>query len=222
MTEYMTKKKKTTKKTKKTAKKAVKKATRTRKPAKKSKLSVADLKKYEDILLAKRAEILGNVSSMKENSISNNRSDLSKVPFHMADAGSDNYEMENTLGLMDEEIRILKEIDAALVRMERGTYGICDGSGDPIPKARLNAIPWARFTVQFKELLEKGLVTFDENLEEFEDDDEDYEGLDDDELVDEDEDEDIDEEEELDEAMVELDKHMVMMGDGDDDDEEEE
>ena len=188
-------------------KKTVKKKTK-KKTTRKSRLSADALKKYETLLLTKRAEILGDVSSMKENAISNNRSELSKVPFHMADAGSDNYEMENTLGLMDEEVRILKEIDAALARMERGFYGICEGSGETIPKARLDAIPWARYTVHFKEMLEKGLVTLGDDIEEFEDDEDDYEGIEDEDIADT-------------EVIDELDKQLSMMGDDDGDDDEE-
>lgn len=202
----MAKKKKTTKK--KTQKKT---GSRAKKKASESHLSKADIKKYETLLLAKRTEILGDVSSMKEGSISNHRSELSNVPFHMADAGSDNYEMENTLGLMDEEVRILREIDAALARMEMGMYGICEGSGEPIPTARLDAIPWARYTVGFKEMLEKGLVTLDESIEESEDEEDDSGDIEDEEVVDEEA-----------EAIDELDKQLSMMGDDDGDDEEEE
>lgn len=50
---------------------------------------------------------------------------------------------------------ILLEIDAALQRMKQGTYGICESSGQPIPPARLAAIPWARYTTEAEAELEK-------------------------------------------------------------------
>jgi RNA polymerase-binding protein DksA len=165
-----------------------------------SRLKPADIERFKDLLLQKRREIIGDVDAMTTETLKKERSDLSKVPFHMADAGSDNFEMENTLGLMDEEMRLLVRIDAALERIANGTYGICTGSGKPIPKARLEAIPWARYCLEYAEMLEKGLIEPGEQ-----------------EL-----DEDQDEEDKVEEVMEQLDEHIAMMGDdtGDDKDEE--
>jgi len=129
-----------------------------KKEPKKSKLSAADIKKFEALLLAKRNELLGNVNSMESEALRRERSDLSNLPIHMADLGTDNYEIENIIGLMSSERKMLTEIDDALRRIEEGTYGICEGNGEPIPKPRLNAIPWARFCVPCAALLEKGLL----------------------------------------------------------------
>ncbi|MGD9109617.1 MAG: TraR/DksA C4-type zinc finger protein [Phycisphaerales bacterium] len=191
------KKKTTKKKTKKTTAKVAKK-TKSRKTARKSRLKPSDIEEFKFLLLRKRAEILGDVSCMTNETLKRERSDLSNVPFHMADAGSDNYELENTLGLMDEEVRLLAQIDAALGRIEDGTYGICVGSGKPIPKARLEAIPWARYCVEYAELVEKGLVKPESENEFGEPDSEPDEESD--------EDEDQDEEDELEEAMALLDE----------------
>ena len=125
----------------------------------KTHLTSAELRKFNAILLAKRNEILGNVTCMEAETLYRQRSDLSNLPIHMADVGSDNFEIENTLGLVDSERKLISEIDAALERIENGTYGICEGSGKPIPRARLEAIPWARYCVEYAVLLEKGLVT---------------------------------------------------------------
>jgi RNA polymerase-binding transcription factor DksA len=65
------------------------------------------------------------------------RSDLSNMPTHMADSGTDNYEIDNILGLMESERKILMEIDFALGRIENNAYGICEANGELIPKARL-------------------------------------------------------------------------------------
>ena len=121
-------------------------------------LSPAEMRKLTAMLLAKRNEILGNMTEMESEALRRDRTDLSNVPFHMADAGSDNYEIDNTLGLMDSERRILLEIDAALGRIESGKYGICRGGGERIPKKRLTAIPWARYCVDCATLAEKGLL----------------------------------------------------------------
>ncbi len=123
---------------------------------KKNTLTSKQLDHFKAILLAKRAEILGNVTTMEDESLRKESTDLSKLPIHMADMGSDNYELENSIGLMDEERKILREIDAALGRIEEGTYGICEGNEEQIPVARLNAIPWTRYCVKCAELIEKG------------------------------------------------------------------
>ena len=77
-------------------------------------LRAGDLKRFEKLLLAKRREILGIVSTMENEALRGSRTDLSNTPYHMADMGSDNYERDNTLGLMASERRILNEIDDAL------------------------------------------------------------------------------------------------------------
>jgi RNA polymerase-binding protein DksA len=119
-------------------------------------LTAAEIEKFHELLVAKRNEILGNVTTMEDETFKKERSELSSMPFHMADAGSDNFEQEFALDLMDSEKKMLAEIDGALRRIEEGTYGVCEGRGEPIPKARLNAIPWARYCVQCAELKEKG------------------------------------------------------------------
>lgn len=109
------------------------------------------------MLLAKRTEILGNVISMEDEALRKSRTDLSNMPIHMADAGTDNYEVENILGLMDSERRLLLEIEGAIGRIEDGTYGICEGGNEPILTERLEAIPWARYCVACAGMSEKGL-----------------------------------------------------------------
>lgn len=88
--------------------------------------------------------------------------DLSNQPFHMADLGSDNFEQDNTLSLTASERRLLTEIEDALLRIEEGAYGICEGGGERIPKARLEAIPWARYCVKCATLIEMGLLGEDD------------------------------------------------------------
>ena len=59
---------------------------------------------------------------------------------------------------MDRERKMLKEIDDALQRIEDGTYGICEATGKPIAKARLEAKPWAKYRVEYARMLEQGLA----------------------------------------------------------------
>jgi DnaK suppressor protein len=82
-------------------------------------------------------------------------SDLSAYSFHMADAGTDNFDREFALSMVSNEQEALYEINEAFKRIENGTFGLCEMSGKPIPKARLNAIPWARYTVECQSEMEK-------------------------------------------------------------------
>jgi len=160
-------------------KKADRKKTSTTR-TKKDRLSTADIEHFEQMLLLKRREIISNVNEMEDETLKKSRldasGDLSSMPIHMADIGTDNYEQEFALGLMDSERKLLKEIDDALQRIEQKTYGICEGTGKPIPKARLEAQPWARYCVEYARMLEQGQVRKQEQsnseLEEYESEDE--------------------------------------------------
>ncbi len=130
---------------------------------KKSRLTTADIERFKLILLEKRREILINVNEIEDEALKKSRldasGDLSSMPIHMADLGTDNYEQEFALGLMDSERKLLQEIDDAMQRIEQGAYGICEATGKPIAKARLEAKPWARYCVKYARMLEQGLVT---------------------------------------------------------------
>src|SRR2546421_8138986 len=82
-------------------------------------------------------------------------SEASAFGMHQADAGSDAYDRDFALSLLSQEQDALYEIDQALKRIDLGTYGICEMSGKQIPRARLEAIPFARFTVECQSQLEK-------------------------------------------------------------------
>src|SRR5437868_5469059 len=82
-------------------------------------------------------------------------SEASAFGMQQADGGSDAYDRDFALSLLSQEQDALYEIDQALKRIELGTYGICEMSGKPISHARLEAIPFARFTVECQSQLEK-------------------------------------------------------------------
>ena len=135
---------------------------------KKSRLTTTDIERFKLILLEKRGEILRNVNEIEDEALKKSRvdatGDLSSMPIHMADIGTDNYEQEFALGLMDSERKLLQEIDDALQRIAQKTYGICETTAKPIAKARLEAKPWARYCVEYARMLEQGLVTEPEQL----------------------------------------------------------
>ncbi|KPJ66196.1 MAG: hypothetical protein AMJ43_08855 [Coxiella sp. DG_40] len=130
---------------------------------KKGNLTIDDIERFKQSLLEKRKEILLNVNEMEDETLKKSRldasGDLSSMPIHMADIGTDNYEQEFALGLMDSERKLLREIDDALQRIEERTYGICEGTGKPIPKARLEAQPWARYCIEYARMMEQGRAT---------------------------------------------------------------
>lgn len=119
-----------------------------------------DMKVYRDRLIALRARLRGVVNHMAEAALNKNRmegsGDLSSMPIHMADIGSDNFEREFTLSLMQSEEDVLGKIEGSLERIEEGTYGTCEECGVRIPKTRLNAIPYADLCVRCAEKIEQG------------------------------------------------------------------
>lgn len=132
-------------------------------PAKKEdKLTAADIAHFKQLLMEKRKEIFNSVTEIKDEALNKSMldasGDLSSMPIHMADLGTDTYDQEFALGLMDSERKLLQEIDDTLQRIQEGTFGICEGTGEPISKARLEAKPWARYCVEYAQKLEKGLV----------------------------------------------------------------
>ena len=110
-------------------------------------LSRKDLMQYKQLLLGKRDELLGDVASL-ETEIQNSGGNLSNVPLHMADVGSDNYEQEFTLGLVASERQMLREIDEALIRITGHYYGVCLETAQPISRSRLDAKPWAKYCIE--------------------------------------------------------------------------
>ena len=123
-------------------------------------METADLQLCKERLLVLRARIRGEVSHMADAALNSSRSeangDLSRMPIHMADLGTDNFEREFTLSLMANEEETLGRIETSLERIEDGSYGDCEECGAKIPKARLSAIPYATFCVKCASLSERG------------------------------------------------------------------
>lgn len=77
---------------------------------------------------------------------------------HQADQGTDDFDRTISLEVTSKEYTILRQIERALEKIEEGTYGICDISGEEIPRARLDAVPYAIMTVKAQDQMEKGLL----------------------------------------------------------------
>jgi RNA polymerase-binding transcription factor DksA len=98
-----------------------------------------------------RERLLNQMSGLAKESAEQ----LASYSLHMADSGTDNFDRDFALSLLSSDQDAIYEIEEALKRIERNTYGVCELTGKPIPKARLEAIPWTRFTVEAQAQLEK-------------------------------------------------------------------
>jgi DnaK suppressor protein len=132
--------------------------------ARKSGFSKRELESFRQLLLTLRERITQEITFLSGDNL--NRSareasgDLSSYSIHMADQGTDNFDREFALNLMSSEQDILYEIDGALRRIEDGTYGICEMTGEPIERERLKAIPYARHCIKAQQELERGRQRF--------------------------------------------------------------
>src|SRR6266480_114661 len=109
-------------------------------------MTKTDLETFRQSLLNLRARLSGNLSHLAEEALrttgGENSGGLSNTPIHMADLGTDNFEQEFTLSLIQNEEDRLKEINSALDRIDHGAFGKCEECQKPIPKARLQAVPY--------------------------------------------------------------------------------
>jgi len=122
-------------------------------------LSKDELEFYRDKLLNMREEISERMRELSEDTLMKSQKDMSGdmsgYTLHPADVATDNYEREFNIGLVSGEQTILFEIDEALKRISDSTYGMCSYSGRPIPKTRLNAIPYTKYDRKAQEQMEK-------------------------------------------------------------------
>ncbi len=118
------------------------------------KMRARDRETFKTLLLQRRKMLIGDVNHMKDEALSKSRKDasgdLSTMPLHMADIGSENYEQEFTIGLVESEEEELREIDIALERVENKSFGICETCSKLITKSRLKAKPHARLCITCK------------------------------------------------------------------------
>jgi RNA polymerase-binding transcription factor DksA len=114
-------------------------------------------RKQKEKLLQLRDAMVDSMAGVAQDTLRSRAegSEASAFGMHQADAGSDAYDRDFALSLLSQEQDALYEIDQALKRIELGTYGVCEMSGKPIPHTRLEAIPFARFTVECQSQLEK-------------------------------------------------------------------
>jgi len=107
--------------------------------------------KFYGHLLELREQLLRQMNGLAQESAQ----ELAGYSLHMADSGTDNFDRDFALSLLSSDQDAVYEIEEALKRIEKKTYGVCELTGKPIPRARLEAIPWTRFTVEAQAQLER-------------------------------------------------------------------
>ena len=113
-----------------------------------------DMLDYREKLHAIRARLRGDVTAMAEIALRKSGlegSDSNSMPIHMAELGSDNFEQEFTLGLLQADEGTLGQIESALERITQGSFGKCIECEGAIPKMRLNAIPYTPVCIKCAE-----------------------------------------------------------------------
>ena len=125
-----------------------------------SAMKTEELESFRRSLLGLRARLRGDLDQMTDEALRGNGRDasgnLSNLPLHMADVGTENYDQEFTLGLIENEQVTLDQIQEALVRIERGTFGKCVDCGNPIARPRLQALPYTPHCIDCARRLEEG------------------------------------------------------------------
>jgi RNA polymerase-binding transcription factor DksA len=111
----------------------------------------AEWQKYYQHLLELREQLLHQMNGLAKESAQ----EMAGYSLHMADSGTDNFDRDFALSLLSSDQDAVYEIEEALKRIEKKTYGVCELTGKNIPRARLEAIPWTRFTVDAQAQLEK-------------------------------------------------------------------
>ncbi|MGO9201079.1 MAG: TraR/DksA family transcriptional regulator [Limisphaerales bacterium] len=107
--------------------------------------------KYYQRLVELRDQLVRQMNGLAKESAQ----EMAGYSLHMADSGTDNFDRDFALSLLSSDQDAVYEIEEALKRIEKNTYGICELTGKAIPKSRLEAIPWTRFTVQAQAQLER-------------------------------------------------------------------
>src|SRR5262249_55446749 len=121
----------------------------------KTKLSKKELDHFRKILIQKRAELVGDIANIEDEALRQSSGSLSHLPQHMAEQGTDTFDQAISLDLAAVDRNLLRESDAALKRIDDGTYGICERTGKPINPERLAELPWARYSIEAARELER-------------------------------------------------------------------
>ena len=154
------------------------------------KLTKKEIASFRELLVDKREALLGQVKNLAADAASSTEStENSKAPQDEAENASDVYEQDFAFITMESEEELLHQVEAALRRIREGSYGTCDECQASIPKARLEALPFAELCVKCQELEEQGMLARGDD-DDTDEDEQDADADEDEEKEDEDQDED--------------------------------
>ena len=117
-------------------------------------LKKSEIEHFKNILIQAKNQIAKSIQDTTENV--KEGEEVKGYSQHQADEGTDDFDKTIILEISSKGYSVLKQINRALDKIEEGTYGVCDVSGEEIPKARLEAIPYATMTVASQQKFEKG------------------------------------------------------------------
>jgi len=116
-------------------------------------LKKSEIEKFKKTLEEMRLELIGEIAEMNKGV--KETEEPQGYSQHAADEGSDDFEKSLLIQVSNKELSTLRQIDRALEKIEEGTYGICDITGEEISRVRLETIPYATMTVKAQEQLEQ-------------------------------------------------------------------
>lgn len=123
-------------------------------------MTEADIERYREQLWVLHHRLNGDMHQLSNEALRQTGGDaggnLSNTPLHMADLGSDQFEQEHSLGLLENEEKMLEEVTGALNRIHRGTFGKCEECGIDIAAERLQAIPYTRHCIECARKVQEG------------------------------------------------------------------
>lgn len=115
-------------------------------------LTPAQVKELTSALMEKRDELL---EALKNRRSGSQQTEARTGTGDEADQASEDAEVALETRLMDRDAKLLREVERALEKVKNGTYGLCEGTDEPIGYARLKLRPWTRYSVTYKEELER-------------------------------------------------------------------
>lgn len=115
-----------------------------------------ELAYFKKLLLDRRQALVGDLNHLEDNALRRTKDNAATLDIsNFADLGTDNFDQDFTIGLIENSEEIVREIDAALQRIEEGTYGLCEMGGCDIGRNRLRAIPWAKLCIACQRQVEQ-------------------------------------------------------------------
>jgi RNA polymerase-binding transcription factor DksA len=121
----------------------------------KSPFAKKELDRYREILLKKRHELVGDITNLEGEALNANSGSLSHTPQHIAEQGTESFDQALSLDIAQADRNLIKEIDDALNRIAKGSFGICELTHKPISKDRLEELPWTRHSIEAARELER-------------------------------------------------------------------